>query len=190
MKRHDGTGHGRRGGVSGDRTSARPGGGLGGRMRSAIMTHVGTRHTIRLAGGPGLAGGLVPTLLLVLGLAAGCGGSSSGSTAPAVPADAGTVRLVPPGGCEGAPCAGTSLDGVQISGPLTLGPFSLTFGAPSILPFAPPGAYTVSGATFASSTNDTVGCPTAGFTVATGRMTTLTFAITNDVCRVSVSSPA
>ena len=154
------------------------------------MTHFGNRHTTRLAAGPGSAGGLVPTLLLVLGLAAGCGGSSSGSTTPAVPTDTGSVRLVPPVACAGPPCVGTSLDSVQVSGPLTLAPFSMSFGSPNTLPFAPPGAYTVSGATFQASTGDTVGCPTAGFTVATGKITTVTFAITNDVCRVSVSGPA
>jgi hypothetical protein len=154
------------------------------------MTHLGTRHTTQLIGGPASAGRLVPTLLLVLALAAGCDGSSSGSTAPAVPTDTGSVRLVPPVACGGPPCAGTSLDSVQVTGPLTLAPFSMSFGSPNTLPFAPPGAYTVSGATFGSSTGDTVGCPTAGFTVATGLTTTVTFTITNDVCRVSVSGPA
>ena len=127
-------------------------------------------------------------LLLVAGLVAGCGGSSSTPTAATT--GGGIVKLVPPGGCGGAACAGTTLDSVQVSGPLTLSPFTMNFGTASTLPFVPPGAYTVFGATFQDSGNTTQGCPSAGFTVATAETTTVTFAINNDVCTVTVSGPA
>lgn len=143
----------------------------------------------RVAGRARSAGGLTLPLLLVLGLTAGCGNSGS-STAPPVPTGTGTIRLIPPGGCAGAPCADTALRNVLVSGPVSLGPFSLTFGVPSTVPFAPPGAYTVSGGTFQDSTNQTRGCPTVTVTVATALTTTVAFAISNDVCAAAVSGPA
>lgn len=136
-----------------------------------------------------LAGGFILPLLLLLGLAAGCGGGSSTPTGPAT-TGTGVVKLVPPDGCGGAVCTGTSLNGVEVSGPLSLAPFTMNFGIVSTLPFAPPGAYTVFGATFQGSTGDTLGCPAADFTVATAKTTTVTFAINNDVCSVRVSGPA
>jgi hypothetical protein len=129
----------------------------------------------------------IPVLLL-LGLIAGCGGSSSSSTAP-LPANAGNIKLVPPSGCT-PPCMGLSLQSVQITGPLSLGPFQLNFGAPSTVPFAPAGDYVVSGGTFQSSANETRGCPTVNITVVTGKTTTVTFTIANDVCSATVSGPA
>ncbi len=127
-------------------------------------------------------------LLLVLGLVAGCGGSSSSSTAP-LPANTGSIRLVPPSGCT-PPCAAATLQNAQITGPLSLPPFQLNFGAPSTVPFAPAGDYAVSGGTFQSSVNETRGCPTVTITVASGKTTTATFAVTNDVCSAAVSGPA
>lgn len=40
-----------------------------------------------------------------------------------------------------------------------------------------------------NSTGGTTGCPTAGFTVATGKTTTVTFVVTNDVCTITVAGP-
>jgi hypothetical protein len=127
-------------------------------------------------------------LLLGVSLAAGCGGSSSSTTAP-IPSGTGTIRLVPPGGCNPA-CSGVTLSSVEITGPQPAGPFILTFGRPNTIPFASPGAYTIIGGTFPTSTSDTAGCPTLPFTVATGLTTTVTWAINNDVCTMGVSGPA
>jgi hypothetical protein len=130
------------------------------------------------------------TLALLLGvsLAAGCGGSSSSTTAP-IPTGIGNIRLEPPGACNPA-CAGTTLTGVEITGPQPLGPFILNFGRPQTVPFALPGAYTISGGVFVTSASDTAGCPTLPFTVATGLTTTVTWSINNDVCTMGVSGPA
>lgn len=135
-------------------------------------------------------GNILPalTLLLLLPLAAGCGGGSSSSTTPS-PTETGMVKLVPPAGCAGSPCVGTTLDGVEISGPEPFAAFTISFGVTSILPSAPPGNYTVSDVSFTNSTGGTTGCPAAGFPVATGKTTTVTFAITNDACTITVSGP-
>ena len=141
------------------------------------------------AGGRARRAGLAVVLLLAVGLAAGCSDSRS-SSGPTVPSDTGVIRLVPPTSCGSVQCASFLLSNVQISGPLSLGPFNLGFFGPSTVPFAPPGAYTVSGATFQSSANETRGCPAAGFTVATARTTTVTFTINDDVCSVAAVGPA
>jgi hypothetical protein len=130
---------------------------------------------------------LVLTLLLV-SLFAGCGGGSSSPSTPS-PTETGTVRLVAPAGCAGSPCVGTTIDGIQISGPESFTAFSISFGRTSILPHAAPGSYTLSDASFTDSTGGTTGCPGAGFTVASGRTTTVTFAITNDVCTIAIAGP-
>jgi hypothetical protein len=135
------------------------------------------------------AGRLRIPVLLVLGLIAGCDGSSSSSTAP-LPVNTGALRLVAPIGCAGVPCADIALQNTLVMGPVSPAPFTLTFGSTSTLPFAPAGTYTVTGGTFQSSTNETRGCPTVNVTVASGKTTTVTFAITNDVCSATVSGPA
>jgi hypothetical protein len=118
----------------------------------------------------------------------GCGDSDTVTGAP-VPSGTGVVNLVPPVGCVPSACVGTTLNSVQLLGPLVLAPFTLTFGVTSILPFVPPGAYVLTGATFQDSGNVTQGCPEVRFTVATGQTTTVTFTITNDVCAVTVAGP-
>lgn len=127
--------------------------------------------------------------LLAVALAAGCGRSETPTGAP-VPTGVGAVNLVPPGGCVPSACVGTTLTGVQVVGPLVLAPFTLNFGITSILPYAPPGAYLVTGAAYQDSGNNAQGCPDARFTVAAGLTSTVTFAITNDVCTVAVAGPA
>jgi hypothetical protein len=134
-------------------------------------------------------GGFTLPLLLALGLIAGCGDSSS-STSPPVPTGTGSIHLIPPGGCTGAPCLDNRLQNVVVSGPLTVGPFQLIFGIPSTVPFAPAGTYSVTGGTFQSSVNQTLGCPTVTIPVATGLITTVAFSITNDVCSAQTSGPA
>jgi hypothetical protein len=76
-----------------------------------------------------------------------------------------------------------------ITGPQVFTPFSITFTVTSTLPFAPPGSYTLSDASFIDSGGRTTGCPAIGFTVADGKTTTVTFTITNDVCKVTASAP-
>jgi hypothetical protein len=129
-------------------------------------------------------------LLMAAGLAAGCGDDNSSTPTGVDTSTTGVVQLVAPGGCGGAPCVGVALASVEISGPQPLSPFTMPFSVVNTLPFAPPGTYTIFGATFQDSGNNTQGCPNASYTVATARTTTVTFIINNDVCTVSVSGPA
>lgn len=145
----------------------------------ADMTDCGSR---------GRAGRLGLVLGLVL-LVAGCGSDSNTGT-PTTPSGTATVRLVPPAGCTPG-CASSALASVQVNGPLgPVGPFGMNFGIVSILPFAAPGTYVVTGATFLDSTGAAGGCPDASFAAANDKTTTVTFSITNDVCRIAVSGPA
>jgi hypothetical protein len=127
--------------------------------------------------------------LAVAALTVGCGDSSDTVTTP-VPSGTGVINLVAPGGCIPTPCVGSTVNTVQLVGPLTLSPFTLIFGVTSILPFVPSGGYLLTGATFQDSTNTTQACPDVRFTVAAGQTTRITFSITNDVCAVSVAGPA
>lgn len=97
---------------------------------------------------------------------------------------------MPPVACGGSACAGTTINDIQITGPTTPTTFSLFFGVPTNLPFALAGAYTETNASFTDSNTILQGCPGAGFTVAVGLTTTVTFSVNNNVCTVAVSGPA
>jgi hypothetical protein len=128
-------------------------------------------------------------LALPLAVITGCGDDSSTPSNP-TPTGTGVVRLVPPVGCNPVACQGFTINGIIITGPQVFTPFTLTFAITSVLPFVPPGSYLLSDASFVDTVGGTTGCPAIGFNVATGLTTTVTFDITNDVCRLTVQGPA